>query len=168
MDGATMPPTRLVIFGYGNPSRGDDALGPRLLDRAAELAATRGLQPALVEDFQLQVEDALELVGMDLALFLDAAASGPSPFAFRRLAPAADPTYTSHAISPEAVLHAFRQVRRADPPPAFVLAVRGEAFELGEGLSEPALANQEAAMSFLGRLLDDPRPDPWQALADAN
>ena len=72
------PQTRLVIFGYGNPSRGDDALGSLLLARAeTEVDRLPGLDVALVEDFQLQVEHALDLEDRDLALFIDAAETGP-------------------------------------------------------------------------------------------
>lgn len=156
---------RLVIFGYGNPGRGDDALGSMLLARAETLAArTPGLDIELVEDFQLQVEHALDLEGRDLALFLDAAESGPAPFAFRRLQPAADASFTTHAISPEAVLHAFRTVRGTAPPPAFVLAVRGRSFLLGEDLSGEAHQHLEAAAGFLQRLLEVPSADRWDAL----
>ncbi len=162
-----MPSPRLVILGYGNPSRGDDALGSLLLARAEAMAAARGLDAALVEDFQLQVEHALDLEERDLALFLDAAESGRAPFQFRRLAPAEDATYTTHAISPEAVLHAFRLVRGAEPPPAFLLGVRGVAFELGEDVSAEAHRNLEAAAAFLAGLLDDPDPRRWTAMAAA-
>jgi hydrogenase maturation protease len=98
-------------------------------------------------------------------LFIDAAESGPTPFAFRRLVPAEDPSYTTHAISPEAVLHAFRRVRGAEPPPAFVLAVRGQSFELGEDLSREGRANMEAAWVFLATLLRDPDSSGWDGIA---
>jgi hydrogenase maturation protease len=158
----------LVIFGYGNPSRGDDALGSILLARAEALAReVEGLDFALVEDFQLQVEHALDLEGRDLALFIDAAESGPAPFAFRRLAPAEDASYSTHAITPQAVLHAFRKVRGIDSPPSYVLAVRGSAFELGEDLSEEARRHLESASAFLEELLKQPQASRWNTLTTA-
>lgn len=160
------PQTRLVIFGYGNPSRGDDALGSLLLARAeTEVDRLPGLDVALVEDFQLQVEHALDLEDRDLALFIDAAETGPAPYAFRRLVAAEDPSYTTHAISPEAVLHAFRQVRGSEPPPAFVLAVRGASFELGEDLSDEGRRNMEAAWRLLATLLREPVLSKWEGIA---
>ena len=155
----------LVIFGYGNPSCGDDALGSLLLTRVESLAAEKGLDAAVVEDFQLQIEHALDLEGRGLALFIDAAESGPAPFAFRRLKPAEDASYTTHSISPEAVLHAYQQVRGTSPPPAFVLAVKGASFELGQDLSEEGRKNLESAWSFLSNLLEDPLLSRWEGIA---
>ena len=153
----------VVLFGYGNPSRGDDALGPRLLDRAAAwLEGRPDLEVDVVADFQLQIEHALDLKGRDLALFLDADAACAGPFAFRPVAPARDESYSTHELSPGAVLQVFRQVE-GPPPPAFVLSIRGERFDLGEPLSPQAEAHLEAAWAFLEDLLADPRPAAWMA-----
>ena len=53
----------LVIFAVGNPSRGDDALGPELLARLSAWLESKGKQEnvELIEDFQLQIEHALDL-----------------------------------------------------------------------------------------------------------
>ena len=101
----------------------------------------------MVDDYQLQIEHALDLVDADCALFLDAGKDTPAPFAFSRLAPKRDATHSTHALSPEAVLDVYVQVRGAAPPPAFALCVRGESFELGEGLSPAA---RRAARSSRG------------------
>jgi hydrogenase maturation protease len=152
----------LLVVGYGNPSRGDDALGPELLRRAEALRAP-GLE--VLEDFQLQIELSLDLEGRTLVLFVDASESAAAPFEFRRLHPVRDESWSSHALHPEAVLHVFQVVQRREPPPAYLLAVRGEVFDLGEPLSEVATRNLAAASAFLTRLVADPRPEAWQALA---
>ncbi|MBS0347115.1 MAG: hydrogenase maturation protease [Proteobacteria bacterium] len=136
---------RLVIFAVGNPSRGDDALGPRLM---AELESWNLPDVRLVSDFQLQVEHALDLDDRDLALFIDAGTGTPAPFSFREIRPAPDRSISSHALSPEAVLYVHEEIRRP-PPPAFVLCVRGEAFQLGEGLSPTAETHLKAARKHL-------------------
>lgn len=155
---------RLVVFGYGNPGRGDDALGPALLERAA--GAPRACAVETVEDFQLQIEHALDLEDCDLALFLDASVNAPAPYRFRRLVPAADASYTSHAMSPAAVLHVFEQIRGRPAPPAFVLAVRGYAFDLGASLSAGARENLDRAADLTAALLAEPRQDAWSAHLD--
>ncbi len=153
-----------VVLGYGNPSRGDDALGPRLLERAeAWLAEHPELAVATVADFQLQIEHALDLEDRDLALFLDADASCPDAFAFAPVGPGRDASYSTHELSPSAVLDVFRALEGHAPPPAYVLSVRGERFDLGEPLSPSAEAHLEAAWAFLQELLADPRPEAWTA-----
>lgn len=144
-----------LIFGYGNPSRGDDALGPALLERieAAMPAHPEWGEVALLTDFQLQPEHALDLEGRERALFIDASVSCAEPFVFSRLAPAQEVGYTTHAMSPAALLAVYRQVSGREPPPAYLLTVRGNSFELGEALSEPARAHLEAALGFLRQLL---------------
>ena len=155
--------TRIVLFGYGNPSRGDDALGPLLLERAeAWLPGQPSLAVEPVADFQLQIEHALDLQERDLALFLDADVAGPTPFALRRARPGPDTSYSTHALSPGAVLQVYRDVTGQDPPPAYILSLRGERFELGEPLSPAAAANLEAAWAFLQQLLLDGQVAVWE------
>ena len=137
----------VLIIGIGNPSRGDDALGPTCTQRLEAM----GLQNVeLLTDFQLQVEFALDLAGRREVVFIDAAASGAEPFVFRPVGKDAGLSHTSHALSPEAVLAACNRVGVTPPEQAHVLAIRGYGFELGEGLSQQAARNLEAALGLLG------------------
>jgi hydrogenase maturation protease len=157
------PPARLLIFGYGNPARGDDALGPLLLERVEN----RKLSDSdCLSDFQLQVEHALDLVDRELVLFIDAHVSCPVPFEFRQIHARRDASYSSHAMTPDAVLEAYLQLFHTEPPPCFVLSVRGTSFELGEPLSNDAQSNLTAAWKFLVSLCQEPREDYWLDLAN--
>lgn len=152
----------IVLFGYGNLSRGDDALGSLLLARAEGWAkAHPEVELILVEDFQLQIEHAEDLRGRAGALFLDADAACPPPFSFRPVHPVRDDSYTTHELSPAAVLHVFQTITGQAPPPAFLLSVRGQRFELGEPLTAAAAENLDAAWCFLELLLLDGRPGAW-------
>ena len=145
----------LLILAVGNPSRGDDALGPLFLERLAEWQEQRGGwdEVELLTDFQLQIEHAVDLEGRQLALFVDASVSCPSPFQFSRLQPVRDASYTSHALSPAAVLYVYQQINQVPPPPAFQLAIRGQSFALGQPLSAAAKTHLTAALAFADRLL---------------
>ena len=153
---------RLVILACGNESRGDDALGPLLLGR---IHAQARPEVDCVLDFQLNIEHALDMVGAELVLFIDADVSAEPPFRFERLAPEPGQHYSTHALPPASVLAVYKQLNGAEPPPAFVLGVRGDSFELGTTLSRQAVNNMEAAEQFLDRLLAAPDADAWQALA---
>ena len=113
----------------------------------------------------MQIEHALDLVDADCALFIDAGKDTPAPFAFSRLAPKRDATHSTHALSPEAVLDVYAQVRGEAPPPAFALCVRGESFELGEGLSRDGAERLEAAWGFVQRLMAEQSVEAWDKLA---
>lgn len=132
----------ILIFGYGNPGRGDDALGPQLIERI-RCWKLDGVE--CLDDMQLQVEHVTDLAGRDLVLFADADVSCDAPYQFEVLSPLSDDSYTSHAMSPTALLHAYQQVYRESSPPAFLLRMRGYRFELGDTLSTMATANLDAA-----------------------
>lgn len=151
----------VVVFVVGNPSRGDDALGPALLASVAE-----ELPPdvEVIEDFQLQIEHALDLQQRQLALFIDAGELTPAPFVFYETQPRRDPTLSSHAMSPEAVLQVFKDVQAGVPPPAFVLGIRGESFDLGAALSPAAQGYLQQAQQHLLACLARPEPAYWRSL----
>jgi hydrogenase maturation protease len=140
----------VLVFALGNPSRGDDAIGPELAARL-EAAALPGVE--VLVDFQLQVEHALDLEGRRLVVFVDAALDARTPCEVREVMPARDASHTSHSLSPAAVLETFERISGRPAPEAQVLAVRGESFELGAPLSPEAGANLEAAWRILVELV---------------
>jgi hydrogenase maturation protease len=159
----------VVVFAVGNRSRGDDAIGPLLLERLAPwlAAEARAGEFQLFEDYQLQVEHALDLQDKRLALFIDAGSATAAPLEFYAIGPARAPVaHSTHELPPQGVLEVYRQVAHAEPPPSFVLCVRGERFELGEGLSGPAQAHVEAAWEHLMRLCREPDAALWHGIAE--
>jgi hydrogenase maturation protease len=155
---------RLIVFGWGNDARGDDGLGPLLLERVARAGWP---DVTTVEDFQLQIEHALDLDGAEAALFLDAGKVTPAPFVFAEIGPARGATPTTHALAPEAVLDVYARSLRRPPPPSFTLCIRGERFELGEGLSAEASERLEAAWAFLQGLMGERSVEDWRRKAGA-
>jgi hydrogenase maturation protease len=133
----------ILVLAIGNESRGDDALAP-LLSRSVQ-AEFEHPDFEFIEDFQLQVEHVTDLVGRQKILFLDADVSCEAPFHFSEISAAQDNSYTSHAMSPFALLHTYRQVYGEDAPSSYLLRLRGYGFELGEDLSVEASANMQAA-----------------------
>lgn len=150
----------ILLFGYGNPSRGDDALGPLLLETLRQQALPANVE--LLTDFQLQVEHALDLHPRKLVLFVDAAVDCQADFRFSRLMPEPDRSYSSHALSPSALLHAYQTVLRQPPPPCFLLGIRAAAFELGAELSPAARHSLAAACHFAEQLLAQPELACWE------
>jgi hydrogenase maturation protease len=153
----------LLVFGYGNPSRGDDALGPVFLERLEDQRAHE--EPSSWEtltDFQLQIEHALDLEDRTLVLFVDASFSANAPFTLTRLSPSQDDSYTTHAMSPSSVLAVFEQVSDNDLPPVYLLSIRGYEFELGATISEQAEQNLNQAVEFVLRLLHSKDLRAWQ------
>ena len=150
---------KLLLFGYGNPGRGDDALGPELIARVEKM------QLAGVEcqnDMQLQVEHVADLNGCEMVLFVDADMSCAEPYDFSEPVSAMDDSYTSHAMNPAALLHAYREIYRKDAPPAFLLRIRGYDFSLGDPLTDKAAKNLEAAMQLVVELCNSVSLPMWR------
>lgn len=141
-----------LIIAIGNPSRGDDALGPLLATRLEALALP-GVE--VLTDFQVQIEYVLDLEHRSEVVFVDASVSAAEPFELTALAPAHDASYTTHSMSPASLLHAYPVLVGGAPPPASALAVRGYEFELGAPLSDRAASNLEAAFIALVDHLQD-------------
>lgn len=144
----------LLVFGWGNASRGDDALGPLFVQGLRQALdddpahAALAAQVECLEDYQLQPEHALDLVGRRQVLFVDASRDAPPPFALSQPQPARDASFSTHAMSPQALLQVFVQVQGTAPPPCTLLAIRGQQFELGQPPGEAAHRHLAAALGW--------------------
>ncbi|MGY6275886.1 hydrogenase maturation protease [Methylomonas sp. MgM2] len=142
----------ILVFGYGNPSRGDDAVGPLLLEYLEQRTDLGRVE--LQTDFQLQVEHILDLQDRKLAIFVDASVAEDRAFTFKRINPRHDNSYTSHAMSPAALLHVFESVTGQTPPPSFLLSIKADSFDLGDGLSSGTAENLHLACEFICDVLN--------------
>ena len=140
---------RLVVFAIGNRSRGDDAAGPLLLDRLAG-AVPDGVR--LEECYQLAPEHVDDAAAGEEVLFIDASHRFAEGFRFTDVAPQADHSFTTHALSPGALLALFEQVYRRPAPRARLLEIGAEDFELGAAISGRCAANLEAVWPELRAL----------------
>lgn len=150
---AVVPP--LLVLAWGNPSRGDDALGPLLAERLLAYAQGTHLtdRVEVLTDFQLQVEHALDLVGRERVLFVDAALDLAEPFTVCPLQPARGGGIGSHALAPEAVLQVYQDLHGHAAPASTLLAIRASAFELGTAPSVQALSDLDQAVVWSCRWL---------------
>ena len=155
----------VLLFGYGNLSRGDDALGPLLLEYAETHCDLDAIE--ILSDFQLQIEHALDLENRRLVMFVDASVACADAFDFTALEPVRDKSYTTHAMSPAAVLDVYQSIKNQMPPPCFLLSIKAEEFELGDGLSVNAEHNLVKACSFAGQLLSNPDLNFWRKQTNA-
>lgn len=132
-----------LVFGWGNPARGDDGLGPAFIGEAQRVDDTE-----LLVDYQLQPEHALDLVGRSEVLFVDACVSADAPFEVLPVEPEPFRAVTTHHLSPGALLAVYEHLTGRPAPPARLLRIHGEGFGLGEALSEAARRNLDAALRW--------------------
>lgn len=146
----------ILVLAWGNRSRGDDALGPMLLQNLRDILSPHALAHIdLLEDYQLQIEHTLDLLGRQQVLFVDASVACTAPFAVTPVDALPEASLTTHALSPQALLSVFAQTQRTAAPPCTQLAIRGESFELGAPPSAAALAYLQAATRWAVQYLVD-------------
>jgi len=158
----------VLIFAIGNESRGDDALAPLLLRKVEQWLQTADLDRdkfELIEAFQLQIENTLDMQGRELILFMDAGIETAAPFSFTRAEASPTPNLFSHALTPAALLALYPQIQQQAAPAAFTLCLRGEQFELGAALSAEAAERMNQAMPFMQKLLQQADLRSWEICA---
>jgi hydrogenase maturation protease len=93
----------------------------------------------------------------EVVVFVDASRGLSSPFTFTKVEPDAAMPAMSHALGPEAVLAVAAELY-GKTPDARLLAIRGERWTVGEGLSAKAERNLDLALEFLESFLKGARP----------
>ena len=125
--------SRVLLIGYGNTLRGDDALGPMALERLR----TRLGDAEFLSCHQLTPELAERVAACDLALFVDATSDGdPGTVDVKLLSPESeDASSLTHHVQPAALL-ALARTLYGRVPRAMLITGAGANFESIEGLSE--------------------------------
>ena len=149
----------LDLFIWGNPSRGDDAIGPVLHQMLAQFIMQLSLTNIqLIEDMQLQPEHCCDIREGACIVFIDASFQGDTAYQVQAVNHQEQLGYCTHALSPGALMSLYQQIQSKPCPPAFLLSVRGYHFALGAPLSKAAQANIKAAEHFLKELLTCQKP----------
>ena len=158
MESSTEP--TLVVFAWGNVSRGDDGIGPRMADHIRAHAHPR---VELIEDHQLNIEHVTDIRERTPVLFIDASIAIEHGFGIERQARSDDGNFSTHAITPGALLNVYCETIQRPEPDAFLLHIAGRQFDLGDELSSEAEEAIRAAWAFLKGILDRPEND-WPTL----
>jgi hydrogenase maturation protease len=153
---------KILVFGIGNPGRRDDGLGARFV---SQLQAEKLEGADCDSNYQLQVEDALTLLAYGTAIYVDASKKTKAPFTFEEIFPSLEISFSTHELSPQSVLSLCQELYHHRPR-AFLLAIRGYEWGVGEFLSDKAEANLSLALDFLkGHLKESRGSSPFQASA---
>ena len=135
----------ILVLGYGNPGRQDDGLGPAVATAIDQMDLPN---VTAYDNYQLNIEDAVEVAAHDAVWFVDATKTGVAPYAVNALAPVGAVDLTSHIMRPQTVL-AIAQQCYGKVPLAFLLGIRGYEFEFVEALTPGAVENLDAAVAML-------------------
>lgn len=140
------PLLKTIVIGYGNPGRQDDGLGPAFIESFQNSSNTI---IELQSNYQLTVEDALEIGGFEQVIFVDASIDCQEPFSLDEITETNDTGFGSHSLSPQAVIQLCNSLYQHFPK-AYILAIRGYEFDqFEEKLSDAANENLNRALEYL-------------------
>ena len=123
--------SKVLVIGYGNTLRGDDAAGVH----AAELIAKRHPEIICVRVHQLVPELAEQIAECDIVFFIDAQ-KDITQLNARLVVPSVDADQPrTHFISPESLLALSLQLYQHLPAKAYVVGITASQFEFSEELS---------------------------------
>lgn len=141
---------RILVFGYGNPARGDDGLGPAV----AEYFETLAIDGVTIDaDYQLTVEDAAQVAEHDITVFVDASIDGPEPYSLSRVKAEDGGSFSSHSVTPGQVTGLAESLFDAQGD-IYIMGIRGYEFEMfTEHLTDQASENLRLACTSLENMV---------------
>ncbi len=149
-----MEDKKLFIYGFGNPGRQDDGMGPAIIDRL-ESDKIQGI--VIDSNYQMNVEDAYNISGCDTVIFVDASIDAAEPFSFYKIEPSSEITFTTHTMAPESIIALCKDLYDKDME-AYVMAIKGYEWEFIEGFTPKADDNFNEAYSFLLKKIEELLP----------
>ncbi|MEJ5377855.1 MAG: hydrogenase maturation protease [bacterium] len=158
---------RVHIVGYGNTQRGDDGVGPLVVQR---LRSSLGPKPWLRFFLYHQLEEGLleNLGDASMLILVDASAEDTCHgVQWRKLEPRPTPSAFSHHMDPATLLWLLR-LARGSCPETWLVSIRGENFAQGQEMSSMtlclALRAQREIEAFLSRIVPRDRTS-WELKA---
>lgn len=147
---------RILIYGYGNPGREDDGLGIAFADAMQKWSIDHDIKNLSFEvNYQLNIEDALEISKYDLVMFADASQEEIDHFQISEVVPSQKVNFNMHSVSPSYVGHLCSEIFNKNPK-TLLIHLKGYQWEMKEGLSKGAVLNLEMALTHVQAILKNP------------
>ena len=143
-------PRNVLVIGYGNPIRGDDAVGPMAAERLERVVSSDKVQ--VLSRHVLTTELIVEVSEATLVIFIDAATDGPIGEVLCRPLTGDPHTAASmaHFFEPRELLAGARELY-GHQPESFLVSVRGMSFDFAKYQLSPTV--QDAMEPLLARIL---------------
>ena len=137
-----------LVIGYGNTLRGDDGVGPRVVE-AVEKLNLRGVRTLICQ--QLSPEYADPVSRAHTVVFVDAAVDAPREVQLRKIEPNESAQLMAHAADPRTMLALARDVF-GHAPQAWWLTIPAVKLDFSETLTPEAQRGFEVALKKIQEL----------------
>lgn len=147
---------KIFIYGYGNPGRQDDGLGNLFVEKISEWVQQEGFENFKFDsNYQLNIEDAAEIAGFDIVIFVDASVEDIQDVVLDEITPKTKVEFSMHSVSASYVVQLCNDIYK-ESPRAYLLHIKGYEWEFREGVTARAAENLEKAFEFMKPLLKAP------------
>ncbi len=142
--------SKILIYGYGNPGRQDDALANELVKSMEKWIAEQNLLDVDCDsNYQLNIEDAELISHYDTVFFVDASVEPIEDVEITEVKPSdAKVEFTMHAVSPAYVLDLCQKLY-SKTPTTYLVHIKGYEWDFMMPISEKARRNLQKAFSLL-------------------
>jgi hydrogenase maturation protease len=137
--------SKILVLGYGNTLRCDDAVGPLVVETVAGLRLP-GVETLVAALLTPELADPISRAAT--IVFVDAAMDAPREVQLRPCAPAETSQIMAHAADPKTMLALARDVF-GHTPEAYLLTIPVENLAIGEELSPLAREGMARAVEVL-------------------
>lgn len=142
---------KILIYGIGNLARQDDALGILFVEEIKAWAEKYDYNFIDTDcNYQLNIEDAAQIVNYDTVIFVDASIDERVKDCLLELVDLSDAklTFSTHSASPNYIVFLCKQMFNVLPA-SYIMHIRGYSFEFAEKISPEAKKNLQKALQFL-------------------
>ncbi|MFP4471143.1 MAG: hydrogenase maturation protease [Bacteroidales bacterium] len=147
---------KIFIYGYGNPGRQDDGLGNLFVEKISQWVQQEDLKNFKFDsNYQLNIEDAAEIAGFDIVIFVDASVEDIQDVVLDEITPKTKVEFSMHSVSASYVVQLCNDIYK-ESPRAYLLHIKGYEWEFREGVTARAAQNLEKAIEFMKPLLKAP------------
>jgi hydrogenase maturation protease len=143
----------VLVIGYGNRLRSDDAVGLFAVREVQNKVTRPGVE--FLELPQLQPDLAERVASSDLTIFIDAATDGMGgEINFEPLLPARVALHESHNLDPESLLRIAKNIY-GKAPTALLATIAGECFGLGSSLTPEVETSMRGVAQRVAQIVEE-------------
>lgn len=149
--------SNILVYGYGNPGREDDGLGNAMIEMLEQWKTEQSLTSLYLDaNYQLNIEDATEMQGKDLVIFVDASIDETvEQYKLVPVKPSPKVEFTMHATSPGFIMHLCEQIYGYTPP-TWIMHIKGYSWNMKEALTPEARKNLQLAYQYIEQVVLQP------------